>query len=448
MGRSHIWGVGTAFEAKRWLSLDVCGMLGITVSWAVHLYALAVLFVLLISNSPISLFLFTFGYLPSSVLAMISLYMASTTDPGAVPMGARPLVTVRRSTSTISSSSSSGSNGLTNNNNSNNRAIRRCHKCDDNFKPARAHHDSVTGRCIVKFDHFCPWINNAVGALNHKFFCLFLLYTAMCCLMSLVLILIRFLQCQQVTHSDNNSSSSSSSSVTDPGRLLATTHYVYEECNYFYDNQWIWGLAISSVIFLLFTSIMSCEQLDAIETGKGKVQYILYCNDCNARVMERIAQFVMYACVLTSSLRFNYYYHCQIARMKMSIGQGGTEYSSVTEEFNEMFGGSTPHPTWHWFLPLSLVFPRGMKKVVLGFDWDETFDAIPYCESNVEDHTSDSHPTGRDDQEAGLQMTAALSSPSLPLPLSGNSIHSLQLDGLNNRRRQDSGSSVSVPDIV
>jgi hypothetical protein len=34
------------------------------------------------------------------------------------------------------------------------RAIRRCHKCNDNFKAPRAHHDSVTGRCIVKFDHY------------------------------------------------------------------------------------------------------------------------------------------------------------------------------------------------------------------------------------------------------------------------------------------------------
>ena len=34
------------------------------------------------------------------------------------------------------------------------RGIRRCRKCNDNFKPPRAHHDSVTGRCIVKMDHF------------------------------------------------------------------------------------------------------------------------------------------------------------------------------------------------------------------------------------------------------------------------------------------------------
>jgi len=31
------------------------------------------------------------------------------------------------------------------------RFIRRCRKCNDNYKPPRAHHDSVTGRCIVKW---------------------------------------------------------------------------------------------------------------------------------------------------------------------------------------------------------------------------------------------------------------------------------------------------------
>jgi len=51
------------------------------------------------------------------------------------------------------------------------RGIRRCRKCNDNYKPARAHHDSVTGRCVVKMDHYCPWVGNAVGIMNHKVSC-------------------------------------------------------------------------------------------------------------------------------------------------------------------------------------------------------------------------------------------------------------------------------------
>ncbi|GKY95865.1 hypothetical protein MPSEU_000547100 [Mayamaea pseudoterrestris] len=303
MGRSNVCGIGTSFDAKHWLSLDPCGFFGISLSWGVHLYALVTIFLLLLSNSNVSLVLFAFGYMPCSILAMTSLYMASTTNPGAVPMGARPLVTVRPSQSAASNGSSNAS--------SRHRPTRRCHKCHDNFKPARAHHDSVTGRCIVKFDHYCPWVNNSIGALNHKFFCLFLFYTAVCCLMSLFLLAVRAYQCsnlvpenaeQVASHGAAISMSQAERVTPDERRWLATlgppNHLLYAECSDFYDNYYIWALAGSSILFFLFTSVMSCEQLDAIATGRSK-----------------------------------------IARMKVGVGQGGTEYVCVSEEFNEMFGG-------------------------------------------------------------------------------------------------------------
>ena len=79
-------------------------------------------------------------------------------------MGARPLPTnLSSETSSIQTERDYNNGGLRRR-----RGIRRCRKCNDNYKPSRAHHDSVTGRCIVKMDHYCPWVGNAVGIMNHK----------------------------------------------------------------------------------------------------------------------------------------------------------------------------------------------------------------------------------------------------------------------------------------
>lgn len=155
-GRNDLCGsIGTSFSAQRWLSLDVCGLLGVSFSWSVHFYALIVNGALLISNSILASCIYFALYIPTSILALISLYRAWTTDPGAVPMGARPLTIVKRaSTCSLNGDNGSSSGSVTP---QRQRGVRRCHKCNDNYKPPRAHHDSVTGRCIVKFDHFCPW---------------------------------------------------------------------------------------------------------------------------------------------------------------------------------------------------------------------------------------------------------------------------------------------------
>jgi hypothetical protein len=87
------------------------------------------------------------------------------------------------------------------------------------------------------------------------------------------------------------------------------------------------------------------------------------------------------------------------------VGHAGTELSRVTEEFNEMFGGGSNEVSWHWFFPLPVEFPRGMHKVVMGFEWDETFDAVPYEE-----------PHGNGDVEMGTTTMGDRTSASARAP--------------------------------
>lgn len=41
-------------------------------------------------------------------------------------------------------------------------------------RPLRAKHCSITGRCVEAFDHYCPWVGNAIGRGNRHLFLTFL----------------------------------------------------------------------------------------------------------------------------------------------------------------------------------------------------------------------------------------------------------------------------------
>ncbi|KAE8249541.1 hypothetical protein A4X13_0g5176 [Tilletia indica] len=52
---------------------------------------------------------------------------------------------------------------------------RYCHWCKV-VKPPRAHHCKKCGACVLKMDHHCPWVGGCVGALNYRFFLIFVMW--------------------------------------------------------------------------------------------------------------------------------------------------------------------------------------------------------------------------------------------------------------------------------
>ena len=44
-----------------------------------------------------------------------------------------------------------------------------CQSCEM-YQPPRTAHCIMSDSCVMRFDHFCPWIGNTVGQRNYKYF--------------------------------------------------------------------------------------------------------------------------------------------------------------------------------------------------------------------------------------------------------------------------------------
>jgi hypothetical protein len=74
-------------------------------------------------------------------------------------------------------------------------SVNWCGKCHSH-RPKRAHHCRYCQRCVLVFDHHCPWINNCVGWANMKYFMLLLFYTS---IFAAAICFSFFVRCYQVT---------------------------------------------------------------------------------------------------------------------------------------------------------------------------------------------------------------------------------------------------------
>mmetsp|Transcript_25642 Transcript_25642/g.37889 ORF Transcript_25642/g.37889 Transcript_25642/m.37889 type:complete len:411 (+) Transcript_25642:211-1443(+) len=289
--------IGTSHDSKYWLALDFSGWTGVSISYAVHFFYVYGVYYHLLEENAANRILFVGAHLPVTILSLISLWKCTMTDPGAVPRGARPLSCSIKTQQ------------------------QRCPQCDNQYKPPRAHHDSTTGRCIVKLYHFCPWVNASVGALNHKFFCLFCFYTALSCMVGMAMIALRLVQCGVRASGNGN----------------------LECCESVHSSPWtMFCLTLVGIVFLIFTVYMMYDQMEAFQTGKSRIARLKTCprEHQSTQEQEELEQ----------------------------------QYCPVTQDFNEIFGGSSMTPAWHWLLPLTVTFPPGMKQVVLGFECDDNDD--------------------------------------------------------------------------
>lgn len=101
-------------------------------------------------------------YVFISILTLVTLLKAATTNPGMVPFPVEE-PPVR-----------------------NDPSVGYCEKCRKR-KPARAHHCSRCHQCVQRMDHHCQWINNCVGEGNHYLFVLLIVYTFALSLLTLML---------------------------------------------------------------------------------------------------------------------------------------------------------------------------------------------------------------------------------------------------------------------
>jgi DHHC palmitoyltransferase len=62
-------------------------------------------------------------------------------------------------------------------------APKYCQTCQI-YRPMRTSHCRETGRCVAKFDHYCPLLSSAIGAGNYKYYLHFLVYM---CLLAIYL---------------------------------------------------------------------------------------------------------------------------------------------------------------------------------------------------------------------------------------------------------------------
>uniref|UniRef100_A0A6U3SID7 Palmitoyltransferase n=1 Tax=Ditylum brightwellii TaxID=49249 RepID=A0A6U3SID7_9STRA len=291
---------GTSFGAEQWLVLNKVAIVCASLNVSTHILVFLSLAINFISYSPMAIIIFEFIYVPCLGFALVSLFMTSITDPGAVPMGAWPLE--RYMPIEIENQNENSQTRNTRH------TIEQCEKCEGNYKPPLARHDKISGRCVVKVDHFCPWVCNVIGVFNRKFFILFAFYTFLSSTTALVLLVMRSIRCSY-------------------GAGAWIPIIAWNKFNF--DHDIVGCKKPSSFSILATHAVVMCVFFSTFVT--------------------LLAQ---YLAVTKGSRR------------------GTNDSELVKTELNEIFGGSSNRFEWHWLLPLTVEFPDEVMEELLGYQID------------------------------------------------------------------------------
>lgn len=163
---------GTSSNSYIWLVHDYAGGIMAVLVWCLFLFA-AFFIVWLAAEVHSVSWISTNAFLVVWCMSLWAHWKCMLTDPGAVPPYAEPPLPIGGDVpETV------------------------CGRCDNTFKPARAHHCRICGRCIVRMDHHCPWMNNCVGIGNQKHFILFLGYTFTTAVFAMAIIIVHYIRCE------------------------------------------------------------------------------------------------------------------------------------------------------------------------------------------------------------------------------------------------------------
>eukprot|EP00043_Microstomoeca_roanoka_P021265 m.255015 g.255015 ORF g.255015 m.255015 type:complete len:271 (-) comp19020_c0_seq1:102-914(-) len=207
-------------NSRIWLNIDCCGLFTAVLTYNLILLGLIGALQIVNFSSIASSFLFLL-LMTSLALAATSHMRCMLTDPGAVPTLSREieLEDIPRGELRLR----------------NGEYVSVCHKCHT-YKPDRAHHCSICGRCIRRMDHHCPWVNNCVGENNQKYFILFTCYIFLSAIALLSILIQFFHSCSSLKECVFR--------AEDTARPLI-----------------LLGLVMECLLFGLFTLIMTCDQV-------------------------------------------------------------------------------------------------------------------------------------------------------------------------------------------